>query len=263
MSALESTIAKLLTEAQRPGLLGLIGKTIEKRCRLDLQAHFADLGKKIKALKLESLAASNTMTPELARHAVEMQLHNVLRIARPNLEAALQTNIAEAIVKAGKIQVAAEAADTNNSIDKVGMTAQQAADYAAQQAAQLVTGIDQTTQQSIADAIAAGIEQQLGVAGTADLIQNVVAGLSTWRAAMIATTEMNDAMNTAFLSKLQANDVAYKQWIVGPNPCPECEDNADASPIPVDEDFPSGDDSPPAHPNCACAVAGARAPADF
>ena len=30
--------------------------------------------------------------------------------------------------------------------------------------------------------------------------------------------------------------------------------------IPVDDDFPSGDERPPAHPNCRCAVTGARAP---
>ncbi len=32
----------------------------------------------------------------------------------------------------------------------------------------------------------------------------------------------------------------------------ECGDNADASPIPISDNFPSGDDAPPAHPRCRC-----------
>jgi hypothetical protein len=65
-------------------------------------------------------------------------------------------------------------------------------------------------------------------------------------------------MSQAYLGKLKRNAVEMKQWILGPNACDQCVDNAEASPIPVDDDFPSGDDAPPAHPNCVCAVAGAR-----
>lgn len=51
-----------------------------------------------------------------------------------------------------------------------------------------------------------------------------------------------------------------KSWDQGGDACPECQDNAGAGWIPFDEDFPSGDDSPPAHPNCDCAldIRGAR-----
>jgi hypothetical protein len=45
-----------------------------------------------------------------------------------------------------------------------------------------------------------------------------------------------------------------KEWILGPNPCVICEENADEGDIDLDDVFPSGDDSPPAHPNCECAV---------
>lgn len=41
-----------------------------------------------------------------------------------------------------------------------------------------------------------------------------------------------------------------KQWVGGT--CEVCMENADAGWIDIDEDFPSGDDEPPAHPNCAC-----------
>lgn len=43
------------------------------------------------------------------------------------------------------------------------------------------------------------------------------------------------------------HDEDYK----GDDPCPG---NADAGVIPIDEEFPSGDDGPPYHPRCACAL---------
>lgn len=41
-----------------------------------------------------------------------------------------------------------------------------------------------------------------------------------------------------------------KQWVGGT--CEVCMENADAGWIPIDDEFPSGDDEPPAHPNCSC-----------
>jgi len=46
-----------------------------------------------------------------------------------------------------------------------------------------------------------------------------------------------------------------KQWICDPDPCKECEQN-DQIIVEVDEDFPSGDDSEPVHPDCRCVVLG-------
>lgn len=254
------TLTDLLEKAQRPGLLGLVGKAVQKQCQKDLASYFAALGKRIKEMNLESLADTDRgITAEHASHAVTMRMHNLLRSRRPLFKALLHTNIVSAIETANKIHILAEA---NGDVpQEPGMTAEQAAAYATQHAAELVTGLDATTQQTIADAIATGIEDRLGVPGTARLIKDIVDGMSTSRAEMIAATEMNDAMSQAFLKKLLNNDVEYKQWILGPAPCDVCIDNADASPIPVDEDFPSGDDAPPAHPNCVCAVAGARPPA--
>jgi hypothetical protein len=264
------TLAAFLERAQRPGLLGLVGKTVQRRCTSDLRTYFNALGKRIVEMRFESLAEPGRgISAEHARHAVGMRMHNLLRSRQPLLKALLHTNIVEAIKQANKMSVLAESDDEPSDdtpvdtpiTDYIGMTADQAATYAAEQTDSLITGLDATSMQSIADAVSTGISEQLGVPGTARLIKTVVDGMSTYRAEMIASTEMNDAMSHAFLKKLKMNAVEYKQWILGPNPCAECEENAEASPIPVDEDFPSGDDAPPAHPNCICAVAGARAPA--
>jgi hypothetical protein len=46
-------------------------------------------------------------------------------------------------------------------------------------------------------------------------------------------------------------DGAYKMW-TALDPCEECAANEDEGPIPVGEEFQSGDYAPPAHPNCTC-----------
>ncbi len=265
--AINETLAEFLEKAQRPGLLGLVGKTVQKRCQRDLADYFGALGKRIVEMKFEELADPNRdISEEHARHAVQMRMHNLLRTRQPLLKALLHSNIVAAIAQANKMSLLAEAdsgsdnGEDNPVTDYPGMTADQAAAYAAQQVSETITGLDETTLEAVADAVSAGISQRLGVAGTAKLIKDLADGMSGWRAEMIAATEMNDAMSQAFLAKLKRNAVEYKQWILGPNPCEICEENAAESPIPVDEDFPSGDDAPPAHPNCVCAVAGARAP---
>ena len=43
----------------------------------------------------------------------------------------------------------------------------------------------------------------------------------------------------------------HKVWVVM-DPCDECANNEAVGPIPVGEEFPSGDYAPPAHPNCMC-----------
>jgi hypothetical protein len=47
-----------------------------------------------------------------------------------------------------------------------------------------------------------------------------------------------------------------KAWLTAHDDLVEeiCRDNEDAGAIPLEGDFPSGDDCPPAHPNCRCAL---------
>ena len=76
-----------------------------------------------------------------------------------------------------------------------------------------------------------------------------------YRSEMIARTE------TAF-ADVQGNMAGYAasglvdatEWIVGDGDCDECQANADASPVAMGEAYPSGDEMPPAHPNCRCDV---------
>jgi phosphohistidine phosphatase SixA len=49
-------------------------------------------------------------------------------------------------------------------------------------------------------------------------------------------------------------EMHQKQWVTDADPCEDCEDNADEGWIDADDEFPSGDDEPPAHPNCHCSL---------
>lgn len=78
------------------------------------------------------------------------------------------------------------------------------------------------------------------------------------RAEMVSRTEVADINSRAQMETYRGAEEAgvdvEKEWILGPAPCEICQANADQGPIPLDEDFDSGDDTAPAHPNCVCAV---------
>jgi hypothetical protein len=74
------------------------------------------------------------------------------------------------------------------------------------------------------------------------------------RALMIAQTEMSSAVSVAARELYQDSGVELVEWLVA-DPCDECQENADVSPISIDGTFPSGDTEPPAHPNCVCDLA--------
>jgi SPP1 gp7 family putative phage head morphogenesis protein len=83
-------------------------------------------------------------------------------------------------------------------------------------------------------------------------------GFSKDRAMTIARTETNFAASQGALEGYKASGVVEgKLWLTAEDDLvsEECEANADAGVIGLDEDFPSGDDAPPVHPNCRCAIA--------
>jgi hypothetical protein len=73
------------------------------------------------------------------------------------------------------------------------------------------------------------------------------------RALAIAQTEMSRAVATASRQLYEESGVELVEWIVA-DPCDLCQENADVSPIRIDDTFPSGDTEPPAHPNCVCDI---------
>jgi hypothetical protein len=77
------------------------------------------------------------------------------------------------------------------------------------------------------------------------------------RAETIARTELAAAHVAGNLAGWEASGVVTgKEWILGSEHDfeDECNDNEDAGVVDLGDTFPSGDDGPPAHPNCICDV---------
>lgn len=95
---------------------------------------------------------------------------------------------------------------------------------------------------------------------SADQLRDAV--LESWifdpaRAETIARTELAMAHQAGTLAAWRRSGVVTgKRWLISDLHDQDdiCDINAAAGVIPLDASFPSGDDSPPAHPNCECVV---------
>jgi hypothetical protein len=116
----------------------------------------------------------------------------------------------------------------------------------------LASDVDDTTRERIADAVADAFAKGRSYDAAVSAIQDVFSQASSVRADMIARTELNDAYCGALLrSAKDGTKYKYKVWTPDGECCAEvCQPNVDAGPIPLDANFPSGDDAPPAHPRC-------------
>jgi len=109
-----------------------------------------------------------------------------------------------------------------------------------------------TTYDRIGTALAISISQGLPVSETAKAINERLRDPA--RAMVIARTETCRAVVESSVSEYRDAGVTQVEWLGG-DPCTEiCEQNVGVI-VTLGEDFPSGDEYPPAHPNCVCDVA--------
>lgn len=134
---------------------------------------------------------------------------------------------------------------------------QRAADWARQRAAELVSlqgpdNIVGPTRDMIRDIIAKGLDDNIGSSKIADAVQASTA-FSADRADLIAKTEIANANGQGKLAGWQESGLDLQvSWLTAGACCDDCADNEAASPIPLGDTFPSGDDAEPAHPGCKC-----------
>ncbi len=117
--------------------------------------------------------------------------------------------------------------------------------------------ITDATRDELQRVIAEGLENNLGHDEIEAAIEEAGA-FSAERAELIANTEIGRANSVGALEGYKAARDAgvkvQKEWLPDSDPCPVCQENADAGPIDLDDDFPSGDDAPLAHPWCECTL---------
>lgn len=172
-----------------------------------------------------------------------------------------------------------------------GATREQILAFASANAGAMVTNITESTASGIAEIIATALEKQVGVDGAAKMLQEMAGlnkqqvqqveklkeellakGLSQEeidkqieaftsekikeRAEMIAQTEMRRAVQEGEYEVMKDRGARYKVWISSGDEIvsDECQENEAAGVIDIDEDFPSGVNLPPSHPNCRCTV---------
>ncbi len=136
-----------------------------------------------------------------------------------------------------------------------GAAAAQAADGGMramlEQADLTIRGLADTSIDRIGTAVSEGLAAGDSVQTVGKEIRDVVEDPE--RAETIANTEYARAMTTASEQTYAENGVEREEWLGEGDMCPECQENADASPISVEDDWPNG--SVPVHPSCRCAQA--------
>jgi hypothetical protein len=146
------------------------------------------------------------------------------------------------------------------------MTSPAAVDFLSKRAAELVTGINDTSRAALRDLITAAVKDGKSYDSLATSIGEMFDSFSDYRSRTIAVTEIGNAFEEGALLASQALEagglVMEKSWLTAGDDKveEECQANAEAGWIPLGEDFPSGDPRPLAHPNCRCTMLSRRKP---
>jgi len=245
-------------------------KQAEAALSKKLAAQLKAIGKHL-AAKLSRLAKPTKMSEEGdERDAIESaDWAPIAAVVSDELEAVARAGAKQALAKLG--------------IDDEDITSQtftKAVDWARARAAELVgkswdddgelidnpdaeMAITDTMRDDIREAVADAIEAGDSAAELSDTIEGLSA-FSEARADMIARSEVVRSHASGQMTAMRESGVVkQKAWsTAGEDVCDECQDNEDEGPIDIDDDFPSGDDAPIAHPLCRCSVVAYFEPTD-
>ena len=120
-----------------------------------------------------------------------------------------------------------------------------------------IWALTDTTRDMIRSTIATGMADNLSAEDIADQLEEAYA-FSSERAGLIAMTEIAQANSEGALDGYrEAAGIGVKvrkSWLMLEDACAICQENADDGPIELEEEFSSGDMTPPGHPNCRCVL---------
>ena len=109
-------------------------------------------------------------------------------------------------------------------------------------------GITETQVHRIGDVIAQAVRDGTPMKVTVQRVEEIIHDAA--RAQVIATQEYNRAATAARRALYRANHVTGLALSVFPDCCHLCRENADVSPIGINDSWPNG--GPPTHVNCRC-----------
>jgi len=150
----------------------------------------------------------------------------------------------------------------SNAARKLGlasfqMTNQKFMDILGDREAYIIDSLDNTTKDWLINTIINGKDQLLTNAEIASQISDEYDAISDERANTIVNTEVANASMQGELQTYDENGITQKVWVTSEDEmtCPDCAD-MDGEIVNADENFSSGDDAPPLHPNCRCYLNG-------
>lgn len=119
--------------------------------------------------------------------------------------------------------------------------------------------ITETTVKEIRAQIAEAMQNGEGIPEITARLKDVYTKAQSWRAEIAARTETAGAYSQGSLDSWRASGVVGGKswsWTGDEEDCPSgvCGENEAAGVIALGDTFPSGDDGPPAHPNCICCL---------
>jgi hypothetical protein len=118
-----------------------------------------------------------------------------------------------------------------------------------------VRSVAETTRDDIRRLTGQGAEEGWSPARLADEISKLGEIASASRAELIASTESAHGYEAgSHLRWKESGMVKGSEWLLGPNPCPDCEPLG-GKVVPLGEAFAGNVVHPPLHPRCTCATA--------
>lgn len=267
VTAIKSAAADVLT---------LTGQSVAAQVATALRAREA--GKASKADEPTSTTNDGAITPIADWNDADLdELIRSLSLTDLDVLAdAILTDLIDVTSDSARKALAGMGVDPEAAYELVNQVDERAVAWARERAAELVGkrwvdgvlidnpnplyAIDGTTRNMLRETIAGGLEDNIGIPAIADKVKASFA-FSEERAGLIANTEVRRANSFGALKGYEGAREAgvdvRKSWATAEDDCVDetiCQPNADAGAIGLDEPFPSGDEAPPGHPNCRCAL---------
>lgn len=115
------------------------------------------------------------------------------------------------------------------------------------------TSYSDTIKEEISLQVQQGVENGASREQIANSISQYFTETDDYRAERIARTETINAYSAGNLQAYRQSEVVVgKIWVPDAEACDICVENGDAGEIGLEDDFPSGDSEPTAHPSCEC-----------
>jgi len=229
---------------------------LARKLEKELASYFDKLEQAFPYSKLSSIY--NRYVKESAGSEADNILNPLLKAFDKKIEADISGQLAEVYISGQAEMISWGKTKAGIPIAYEGPPISQAIDWAEKHSATLVKGMNEETKKRLAHTIGQGIENKRGIPGLSRDIRNTFGDMSKYRSQTIARTETASALSQSSLDNMEAMGIEGKEWVTGGEPCEICEGNEAEGVVSRDHVFSSGHTVPPAHPNCACAIAPAR-----